>query len=456
MSTYTEGSSRPYANKAEFDRIYPVSYKPYVGIIDNGTGQPISSGIPMLTNAGDRRALGIRHVRPLSTGYKKNPYSDLEMSEYFDWSNLKQLLASLFKSLVRNYSKMLISQPFEVAKNLLQVGSFRKEPSVVEDDDEEPRYFEGQPTGRRSSIERTPQTTAVQVVAPVIKPASTNMLDVVSALVGREGPRGAFKAINTSFLIYMLQYTLQSWICGFVSGLLGIPDPLFVEISHSPNPGMSLVLSMGSSIATSVVLSTLCLIRMRFIVTTSTRGTRSFRENVSNLPRFSLFKVPRELLVPSIVSNSISAFARYYPDYFLTVILQISKYNQPYVYNSISMVLRILGMFIRLPFETLYSRAQVNALLTSTNLAPALHVDSEDLCVNFAGYWGYISTPYYIVAGTRPVECDGVNVEVTDKYEMNNGISAIFRGWKVGLIQTVSRFTLKLIANESDYGSSRL
>ncbi|VEU22620.1 DEKNAAC103677 [Brettanomyces naardenensis] len=516
---YVDGSPRPYAHRDEFDQLYPVAYKPYVGIVDNSTDQPISSSLPTISRtAAGRSSIGIGTsatrtiIRPLVTrpslNYKRNIYSDLEFKEYFDWNNMKQLLVSLFHSFVSNYSKLIFSQPFEVSKLLLQVGSFgrsrhsrllKEDASGAassefssdsdSDDDGASQYFErvdddstvkdisegeiSSPRSlRKSQIERAPKEAAkkrkhspkrrsAQAIPSVrIDPDSLNTFDVVSSLISREGPRGALKAINTSFLMNALQYTIQSWICGFVSGLLGIPDPLFVEISHSPNANLSLGLSIFSHVATSMLLSQIALIRMKFIVSTSTRGVRSFREVVGKLPRFSLFKIPRDLIIPSFITNLARAFARHYPDYLLTWVLQLSKYNSPYLYNAYSLILRILGLFIKLPFETLYSRAQVNCLLHNERLPAVLRVKEEDLCVKFGGYYGYLSTLYYIVAGTRPVDYGSNNslnqdigLEVEDSKELNKGFGAIFRGWSVGLVQLVSRFTLNLLANEADDSS---
>ncbi|QPG73744.1 hypothetical protein FOA43_001057 [Brettanomyces nanus] len=434
-------------------------------------------------------------IRPLvsepSLSYKRNIYSDLEFKEYFDWSNMKQLLISLLHSFVSNYSKLIFSQPLEISKLLLQVGSFsRSRHSLLKssindtgesdtDSDGASQYFErvdppektpapASPL-RNSQIERSPRVSrhapissgpsvkrrSVSVVpSNRIEPDSLYTFDVISSLISREGPRGILKAINTSFLVNTLQYTIQSWISGFVSGLLGIPDPLFVEISHSPNANLSLGLSVFSHVITSMILSQIALIRMKFIVSTSTRGVRSFREIMGKLPRFSLFRIPSDLLLPSFITNLVRALAYHYPDYLLTWTLQISKYNNPYVYSAFSLILRIFGLFIKLPFETLYSRAQVHYLLYSEKIPAVMRVKEDDMCVKFGGYYGYLSTLYYIVAGTRPVDYGkDINLEVEDSDDLNKGFGAIFRGWQIGLVRLASRFTLNLLANEADDSS---
>ncbi len=523
MSThkFADGSQRPYVNRQEFDRMYPISYEPDIGIVDNSTGRPISLSLPIISRtASGRNGIGIGTtatrsiMRPLvsnpSLRYKKNIYSDLEFKEYFDTANMKQLLSSLLHSFISNYSRILFSQPFEISKILLQVGSFTEESvkkhrrsvqdktitagsvsdnNAIESDSEsedESIYFKQMDESddfadsskasvsvlRESQIERSPRVEkhrsstskrkihrrkGLKTSGYLIEPESLNILDIVSGLIAKEGPRGIFKAVNTSFLMNALQYTIQSWISGFISGLLSIPDPLFVDISHSPNANLSLGLSVLSHVVTSMVLSQIALIRMRFIVTTSTKGIRSFREIIGKLPRFSLFKIPRDLIIPSFITSLIRAFSQHYPDYLVSSILRISNYNSPYIYNTITLLLKVLGLFVRLPFETLYSRAQVNCLLHSDHIPSAMHISESDMCVKFGGYQGYLSTLYYIMSGTKAVDYgkensldNSINIEVDNSQELNKGPWAVFRGWRVGLIQIVSRFTLTLLVNEAD------
>lgn len=481
--------------------MYPIAYRANVGIIDNSTGEPISANLPIISQSnGGRSGIGIGSVatrniiRPLvrkpALSYRRNIYSDLEFKEYFDWNNLKQLLVSLFHSFISNYTRLLFSQPFEISRVLLQIGSFKLSSShrqigssdILSDSDSDDAsvYFEqvddtnnSSSTLRESRIEKSPVDPSVvhekrkmlrKAVAKDsktrsvrIQPESLNIFDIISSLISREGPRGAFKGINTSFLMNTVQYTIQSWISGFVSGLLGIPDPLFVDISHSPNANVSLGLSVFSHVITNMMLSGIALIRMKFIVSTSTRGTRSFRQVVKGLPRFSLFKIPRELIIPSFITNLVRAATQYCPDYLLSSIFQITKYNNSYAYNFLSLVLQVGGLFLKLPFETLYSRAQVDCLLHSNHIAESLKVEDDDLCVDFGGYYGYLSTLYYVVAGTKPVNYGSdnslnaqISLEADNSAELNKGFPAIFRAWKVGLVHIVSNFTLNLLVDEAD------
>ncbi|KAG7881215.1 hypothetical protein KL938_003345 [Ogataea parapolymorpha] len=468
---------RPYKDKNEFDLHYPISYKPYVGIIDNTSNQSISMDLPFINQASSGSGRTARKIiKPLvtrpQTTYHKNIYLDLEFKEYLDWNNLKQLVSSLLHSFATNYFKLVLNQPFEIATTLLQVGSFQNHISVpsraVQDDsesDDDDNYFTKEDDNlskmRQSHIERAPRLShstnaPKKVMLDKIDPVSLNTLDVLSALVSKEGPRGVFKAVNTSFLISTLQYTIRSWVSGFISGLLGIPDPFYVEMMHSPNAGLSLALSVGADVVTGLLLAQLNLIRMKFIVTNSGKGPRSFREIIWTLPRFFIFTPPKDLIIPNIVTNAIRSFTIHYPTYFLTVLWQVNKYNSISLYNALVFMSKVLGLFVRLPFETLYNRAQVSHLLTCPTLPESMKLSPDQLCIKFGGYYGYLSTLYYVVTGTKPVDygadnsfAENVVLEIEDRDEINKGYEAVFRGWKVQLIRLVSRFSLNLLAQES-------
>lgn len=533
---------RPYKNKNEFDLNYPISYKPYIGIIDNSTNQSISYSLPFLheqnsnSNSSNFNKATSKLIRPLiknsnnknsnnnGLNLKKNIYNDLEFNEYFDLNNLKQLLSSLINTIASNYIKLLISQPFEIARILLQIGSFDKLPekkklkslkkldsnnnkidlstselknniSFDDDDDDnededddfndnihdvhdedEDDYSDSEfftreddlntPTKRKrssntksigkskNSNSTTSPSNSDGKHSRKIQPISLHTIDIISALLSKEGPRGILKALNTSFLMNTLQYTLESWICGLFAGLLNLPDPLFVDLIHSPNMNLSFLLSLFSNFISNILITPFQLIRMKFIITNSNKGIRSFREILWSLPRHFIFSIPKELMAPILITNLIKSVTLHYPNYLITSTLSISKYNSPISYQILSLFSNIVSLFIKLPFETLLNRAQVNYLLTGKSTPKYLQVKEDELCVKFGGYYGYLSSIYYIFLGLRPVDYnDDVVLDIDNEKEMNKGYESVFRGWRIGMIQIVSKFILNLLNNDDDSNS---
>lgn len=487
---YLEGNLRPYVVRSDFDVHYPISFQPDIGIVDNSTGQSISQSLPyvqsqrgvLVSNVSSRKGLGLGGYTPNaapSNEFEKSVY-DLEWKDLFDWNNLKELGINLAVRFLQGWFKCVLNQPFDNVKMLLQVGSFKlakshQKPRIKQtglgavdtsdsSDDEanDSNYFvEESPSRLRESRIEIPGSRRHSTVSRknepghdhremsvLIQPSSLNMFDMANALLSKEGPRGILKSVNTTFLMKTLHYTIEAWVSGFISGMLGIPDPLFVEMIHSPNINFSLLLSVISNTIASLLLTQISLIRTRFIITTSSRGCRSFRDIASSIPKSHIFTIPKDLLLPALFTGVINSFTFHYPDYLLTS-MKINKYNNAYLYNSFSLLLRMAGVLIRLPFETLYTRAQVNYLLTNTSeLPPVMRVKMDDLCVEFGGYYGYLSTLYYVFVGVRPMNYEGASLEVDLEDESNKGIQAIFRGWKVALIRLVSSFTLNLLREE--------
>ncbi|GMM44062.1 Ugo1 protein [Pichia kluyveri] len=437
---------------------------------------------------------------------------DLEWNELFDLNNLKTILITLTTRFIQGWFRCIFSQPFDVICVLLQVGSFKNKKKGLtiksnkneiidydntSDSDSEIEggrnaYFDNNLSNgedvltdneqsndsneyndinnnnhneienlRNSRIERRKSSNVLRkkssrdnnndskLINILIEPESLNAFDMINALLTKEGPRGILKAVNTTFLMNTLQYTIESWITGFISGIIGIPDPLFVELIHSPNANWSLILSIFSNVFANLIMSQIRLIRMKFIITTSSRGCRSFREIIWNIPRLHIFHVPKTLFIPSIITNFIKSFTIHYPDYLLNS-MRINKYNNPYFYNMATVIMRIIGMFIRLPFETLFSRAQVNYLLTNRDELPEImRVNKDDMCIEFGGYYGYLSTLYYILVGSKPLTYEGQSLEVdVCESEENIGLKAIFRGWKIGLVRLLSSYTLSLLRDD--------
>lgn len=525
--SYVDGSLRPYVSRTDFDLQYPIAYQPEIGIINTGTSQSISQTLPIIQSqhgssvnniSNNASKIGIHGFgsRVKSSTYasmsNKEPFggksvNDLEWNEFLDITNLKSVLLGLSKRFIQGWLRCLISQPFDVVRILLQVGSFKSNSknlksvdvasnkeklidvnednefsestdSDISDSEGRDAYFVSnspvklheskierkyKKTIRRKSnnsmksiesskneiIDETNGNPKTKKINIVIEPESLNTFDMINSLLTKEGPRGILKSVNTTFLMRTLHYTLESWFTGFISGLFGIPDPIFVDMIHSPNINLSLILSIFSNVLASLVLTQLNLIRIKFIVTTSSRGCRSFREIISNIPRFHLFTIPKSLLIPSIITNFIKSFTLHYPEYLLTT-MRINKYNNPYIYNMSSVILKIIGLFIRLPFETIYTRAQVNYLLSNKeDLPKAMRIDRNDMCIEFGGYYGYLSTIYYILMGSKPVQFEGQSLETeVDENEENRGIQAIFRGWKVGLLRLISNYTLSLLRDD--------
>ncbi|CDK29239.1 unnamed protein product [Kuraishia capsulata CBS 1993] len=458
---------RPYVQADNFNTGYPIRYRPADGIIDMETGRNISMSLPTTAKFSsgipkEFSSAGIHAgVQMTNSVGRKNVYSDLEFREYFVWSNTKDLLQSLCRSSLKNYARQFMSQPFEVSRLLLQVGAFSPSetnsatPSTTfdeDEDDEEDDFFErtGSPRAKRySSIQRSVPKLRVPVVENTnINPLSLNTIDVMSALISKEGFRGLFRCTNTSFLYTTLFFTIDAWICGFVSPIFGVPDPFFIDIVHSTNPFRSLLLSVASSCITGLLLAPVSLIRTRFIATTTKSQNRSFKRLLGQLTWKQLL-VPLRLIVPTINFELSAHLLKTWVPYFLYTRCSVDRYTSPLVFSTVELLTSVVELFVKLPLETLLRRSQVDYLVNDPSCPEALRISENELSVKFGGYHGYFATLYYIYNGTKPVSHnDKFSLEVPSS-DTNVGLEGLFRGWRVGLLNVISSWGLSILHDQS-------
>lgn len=304
-----ENSLRPYYNHDTFDAGYLVIFKPGIGLVDTATNKPIvaylGNNVSKSSNfgAGSIGLLGIGKVLSLDVSVlltDKNYVYDLELLEYFDVNNFLELFKNLVWNFMRNYCKVLISQPLEIARLVLQVGFFDfrdgsasssaskrsrlklESNSTADHDiaasssdeaDEAIDYF--QLPWESSSGVTVPQKTnnETHTVKPrkarnphKINPVSQHTIDIMAAVASKDGPFALFRGINASFIHYTLSHTIEAWITGFISPFLSIPDPFFLDLTHSTEPGKSLWLSVLACVLAGVILMPLDLIKVRLMI----------------------------------------------------------------------------------------------------------------------------------------------------------------------------------------------
>ncbi|KAI0462414.1 hypothetical protein LJB42_003906 [Komagataella kurtzmanii] len=486
MKELSTAEIRPYYDPDNFQSEYPYVFKHNYGVINQELGKPISMTLPTTIKHNNQKPYNMSRNNLGISAVPVNKTRTAKIQEdMFDYNSVKELLTSVLKNFIKKYLRNLISQPFEVARLLLQVGVFpkhdvsNKEHKVVttdfqSSDDEDIEYlipadtsqssFESsnnlqgsisvKPKSRShrrfSSIETAPPTIEVVSVDEEcskykLNPFSLNTLDVISSLFTQDGVKGMFRALNTTFIYNTLFATIEAWISGFISPLLSIPDPYFVDVIHSSDPSKALVLILAASVVTAVILQPIELINVRFMVTPTNKPetNRSFRSQISQYsPRD--FLCPWSLLLPTINHSLASNGLKRYIPYLLFTQFNMDIYNSPVMYPLITLVTNSIELFIRLPVETLLRRAQLNYLLNNPNCNKTLRLQHNELSVPFGGYYGYFSTLYYVYTGSKP---SFDKVSVTELNNINRGLESIFRGWKVGLLHVLSNWRFQMLNN---------
>ena len=233
----------------------------------------------------------------------------------------------LVDKMLWKYVSVLMAQPFEVAKVLLQVklgddpgnlaptkaaavlsecpvvrsdtlpalvafcplGRYRilteaQSPDSDNDSDSdgEPAYFTSNfpstpstsrrtPARRRASTPSTPPTPS-----PPARTASyelelsnaTSVLDVIARNWSKEGAWGTWKATNATFLYTVLHSLMENWSRSALAALLSVPDigveeDMLDAFTRSPHPWTTLGVAAAAAVVAGLVLAPLDLVRTR-------------------------------------------------------------------------------------------------------------------------------------------------------------------------------------------------
>ncbi|CUM53277.1 unnamed protein product [Debaryomyces tyrocola] len=438
---------RPYYDHDTFDAGYSVIFKPGVGLIDTETNKPITSSLASsiakqssqrnfksgqsigLSGLSRKKSIGDIGIGKTTTsnGTDKNYIYDLEFQEYFDFNNLSELLKNLVWNFCKNYFKVLLSQPLEIVRLVLQVGTFDisdsqpKRPSrysrllnkqnvkssdtpqvtdISDESDGEVNYFESPSPSMNLPKEklRTKSPTKIRKLRSdrkpknknKIQPVSLHTIDIMSSIIAKDGPFALFRGINASFIHQTLSHTIEAWITGFISPFLGIPDPFFLDLTHLTEPLKSLWLSVLACVLTGLILMPLDLIKVRLMITQFNKppnneesgvsstdslvtnikeekileiSTRSIRDSICNFPTHFLVHPPPTISCLTILHQFSTSIFRKAAPYILFIRFNIDSYLSPNLYTFVNLFLLILEFFIKLPVENLLRKEQVRFLL---------------------------------------------------------------------------------------------
>ncbi|KAF2646688.1 mitochondrial carrier [Massarina eburnea CBS 473.64] len=347
--------------------------------------------------------------------------SDLDYDSYLPDSSpsVAEHAKKLFDQALWNYTSVLLAQPFEVAKTLLQVhqageqsppsllingeelgarpdsyasGKFEDYPSD-ESDEDSPGYFTSaaprlpsergesrsrSPMKRRNpgspSRESTPTQPPPQALRKLDLKKADALLEVIGQLWQKESAWGVWKGTNITFIYNFLLKTTESWTRSMLSALLNMPDPAMVGTGASGIGGLDIVdsssplLSLGIAVAATAVAATLLapldLIRTRLIVTPTSAPPRTIYPSLSLLPELTVSSTlfPATLL-HAIIPTAVSSCA---PLVFRST-FSIDPIVTPTAYSLSTFISSTVELFIRLPLETVLRRGQVSVLQEHEN-----------------------------------------------------------------------------------------
>lgn len=443
----------------------------------------IHPDLPSTTISGTH-GLGIKNGSAASyASSAREMFSDIDYSDYLSESSPSSLesIQGMINDAFYKYLSVLLSQPFDVAKTVLQVRSqdaaggsipvpmadelrshsssyrdslYSDYPSDDSDQDELTYFTSAAPSAhsyspsrsrrRRSDISHSPASPKQSPPTHQLTLKRPDaLMEVISQEWAKEGAWGVWKGSNATFVYSFLLNTIENWSRGLLSALLNVPDPGILggiggaaELIETQYPWASLGIAVGGAVTAALILAPLDLIRTKLILTSTSDPNRSLMHNLRNLPSYFC---PTTLMIPTILHSSIPPAISQSTPIFLRSRLSIDPVLTPATYSLAKFLSRTVELFLRLPFETVLRRGQVAVLASPQYHARAGPVFEP--MVNVGPYRGVVGTMWSIIReegtanheiapGARPAKTTKKGKKTERK---GQGIEGLWRGWRVGM-----------------------
>ncbi|KAK9443622.1 Mitochondrial carrier domain protein [Metarhizium brunneum] len=428
--------------------------------------------------------------------------ADIDYKDYLNDSSpsVIQNAKELVEELIWKYTSVLMAQPFEVAKTILQArdqdenavwattepGGLKRQGSSQagsiydyndsDSEGDEAAFFTSNtpvtptPSYNRSSGNRR-VTSPLQSQAPkrpiipehyitIRRPDS--ILDVIGQLWQKDGAWGVWKGSNATFLYTVLQSLLENWSRSFLSAIFNVPDlgvkddiDRLIDIA-SPYPWASLFVAATAAVATGVLLSPLDIVRTRLIMTPISKGQRRTLATLRALPSYLC---PSAIAIPTVLNSLIHPLLTLSTPLVLRTRFLIDSQVSPMTFSVAKFFASSAAILIKLPIETTLRRGQM-AVLSSPDYIKALGGAEQklDTIVPIGRYNGTIGTMYHIASeeGTRqnpaisnPAAKKGKakTKSFQPTHIKGQGLEGLWRGWKVNWWGLVGLWTANVVGN---------
>ncbi|KAF2220640.1 hypothetical protein BDZ85DRAFT_266913 [Elsinoe ampelina] len=377
---------------------------------------PPSIGIPP-DRAANTAAAGATTSKPGIGRSARDLLSDLDYRGPLldrDGPTAAEIGKKIVDQAIWKYTSVLLAQPFDVAKTILQVRLAEEEElaldtparsreslhidelsqSEEESDSDSPSYFtptkppvsrydHGSPRRKRSRGRPSPPSRS-ESTTPVPSSYShphrlrlrqhDSILETLGALWNSSGATGLWKATNATFVYNVLVKALESWTRSLLSALANLPDPAAmagtpsdlvasamggVDVADSPSPLVSLGVAVAAAGITGVLLAPLDLARTRLIITPTSLPPRATIQILRSLPSLV---VPTSLLPITLLHSMLPPLLTSSTPLLLRSQLHIDPLTTPTLYSFCSFFSSAAELFLKLPLETVLRRAQVSTL----------------------------------------------------------------------------------------------
>ncbi|KAJ2974269.1 hypothetical protein NUW58_g8711 [Xylaria curta] len=391
-------------------------------------------------------------------------FPDIDYKEHLDELSPSTIesVKQFIDELLWKYTSILMAQPFEVAKTILQVriqddmavlnappiettrpsitsprspvynevrsaatarrdetGTSRANDALQypesDSDPDEPAYFTSAapitPTPSMRSRRRrgsSPPLESPKIDAKPTPPSHQivlrrpdSILDVIGQLWSKESAWGVWKGTNATFLYSILQSLFENWGRSLLSALLNVPDlGVKDDVDRLVDIASPYPWASLCVAAAAAVTTGLILAPLDLIRTRLivTSTSRAPRRTLATLRSLPSWGCHPTLIAPTILHSLIHPFLTLSMPLALRSQFLIDRDISPMTFSVVKFCTSCASLFVKLPLETVLRRGQVAVLAEPSYLQALDKTGKMETIVHPGPYNGVVGTMYTIVS----------------------------------------------------------
>lgn len=410
-------------------------------------------------------------------------FPDLDYSDYIPEASpsVTRQFKNLLDSIVWRYTSVVLAQPFEVAKLVLQTRVAQEQDlddafnlrdtdinsrgyeDEYDDDDEEPNYFASsapqfeQPRsrspirGRRGRPPRQESYSGQQEVSAdtIVMKNPHSLTEVLSALSSKSGALAMWKGTNSTFIYSVLMRTFETFFRSFLAAVFGIAENDIAlsasttisdsAILASTSPTATVFIATAATAISALILAPIDAARTRLILTPAAQEPRSLLATVKTLS--PAYLTPTHLIPITFLTSSVPTLIATSTPLFLKSYLGMDPAMNPTSWSIFTFIGSALDLSIKFPLETVLRRAQI-ATWTSPSLSLPSSQSKRKAVQTIVpvpqSYRGVLPTIWGIMRDEGYSESQkdrtaALMGKAPRRKRKGQGVEGLYRGWRVGL-----------------------
>lgn len=415
-------------------------------------------------------------AQPSSSGFS---FPDLDYADYIPEASptVTGQARTLIDKAIWKYTSVVMAQPFEVAKLIIQTRVAQETDAddayhdtrasdyasgYVEEDeeDDEPNYFSSaapfeeearSPTrGRRGRPPRQDSYQRKQEAPERISMKNPHsLIDALSAMSSHGGALAIWRGTNSTFLYQVLMRTFETFFRSFLAAVFGVAENDLVlnastsisdsTILASTSPAATVLIATAATALSALVLAPVDAARTRLILTPTDQEPRSLRAILGTLK--PAYLTPMHLVPITFLTSTVPAFIATSTPLFLKSYLRIDPAMNPTSWSIATFVASAFDLSIKFPLETVLRRAQI-ATWTSPQFQPPSSQSKRKAIKTivpvpqqFRGVlptiWGIMRDQGY--SESQADKTAALMGKAPRRKRKGQGVAGLYRGWRVGL-----------------------